>query len=71
MGLEVLNKKIQIKNDELEGTDDFLNVSNFIIPFAIIFRKSSPPDIYSGEECLAFKEKNSIFQQILLSEFLS
>lgn len=71
MGLEVLNKKIQVSKNELDGSDDFLNISNLIIPFSIIFRKKTSPDIYSGEETLAFKEKNSNFQQILISEFLS
>ncbi len=71
MGLEVLNKKIQVSKNELDGSDDFLNISNLIIPFSIIFRKKISPDIYSGEETLAFKEKNSNFQQILISEFLS
>lgn len=71
VGLEVLNKKIQVENDEFNGSDDFLNISNLIIPFSIIFRKNSPPDIYSGEEDLTFKEKNSKFQQIIISEFLS
>ena len=71
MDLEVLNKKIQIKNDELDGSDDFLNISNLIIPFTVIFKKKKLPDIYSGEKNLTFKEKNSTFQQILLFEFLS
>jgi hypothetical protein len=70
VGLEVLNKKIQVGKNELDGSDDFLNISNLIIPFKIIFRKDSLPDIYSGEESLCFKEKDSQFQQILKSEFL-
>jgi len=71
VGLEVLNKKSQDTRDELEGSDDFLNISNLIIPFSIIFRKESPQDIYSGDENVVFKEKNLKFQQILVSEFLS
>ena len=70
MGLEVLNKKIQIGGNEIDGSKDFLNISNLIIPFSIIFRNNSPPDIYSGEESITFKESDSKFQQILMSEFL-
>jgi len=40
------------------------------MPFSIIFRKRDPPDIYSGRENISFKEKHSIHQQILISEFL-
>ncbi|MFX1378667.1 MAG: hypothetical protein ACFFA4_06200 [Promethearchaeota archaeon] len=70
MGLEVLNKKIQVDKDKSDESDDFLNISNLIIPFSIIFRKKNPPDIYSGRENISFKEKHSMFQQILISEFL-
>ena len=70
MGLEVLNKKIQIGGNEIDGSKDFLNISNLIIPFSIIFRNNSHPDIYSGEESITFKESDSKFQQILMSEFL-
>ena len=70
VGLEVLNKKIQIGGNEIDGSKDFLNISNLIIPFSIIFRNNSPPDIYSGEESITFKESDSKFQQILMSEFL-
>lgn len=70
MGLEVLNKKIQIGGNEIDGSKDFLNISNLIIPFSIIFKNNSPSDIYSGEESITFKESDSKFQQILLSEFL-
>ena len=71
VGLEILNKKIQVGRNELDGSNNSVNISNLIIPFSIIFRKRSLPDIHSGEDNLAFKEKNSIFQQILVSEFLS
>ncbi len=70
MGLEVLNKKIQIGRNEIDCPSDFLNISNLIIPFSLIFRKNSLPDIYSGEECITFEERDSKFQKILISEFL-
>ena len=71
MGLEVLEKKIQFIENEIEVSKDYLNISKLIIPFSIIFRNKSPPDIYSGEEAISFKEKDSIFRQILIYEFLS
>ncbi len=71
MGLEVLNKKIQIGGAKLDGSDSFLNISNLTIPFSIIFSKNTNPDIYSGEESIGFKERDSKFQQILISEFIS
>ena len=70
MGLEVINKKIQVGKNELDGSDDFLNISNLIIPFSIMFRNNTSPDIYSGEESISFRERDSNFQEILLSEFL-
>ena len=71
MGLEVIDKKIQFFLNEIEVSKDYLNISKLIIPFSIIFRNNSPPDIYSGEETITFKEKDSTFRQILIYEFLS
>ncbi len=71
MGLEVLNKKIQIDENRLEESNDFLNISDLIIPFSVIFRNKNPPDIYSGESLITFKNRDSTFQQILIHEFLS
>ncbi|MFX0004082.1 MAG: hypothetical protein ACFE9C_16630 [Candidatus Hodarchaeota archaeon] len=70
MGLEVLNKKSQNVNNKIEKLNDVLVISDLIIPFSIIFRNSSIPDIYSGDESIAFIEKDPNFQQILISEFL-
>jgi hypothetical protein len=71
VGLEVLDKKIQFIQNEIEVSKDYLNISKLIIPFSIIFRNDSPPDIYSGEEAITFKERDSKFQQILIYEFLT
>ncbi len=68
MGLEVLDNKIQVSENEIEN---YINISNLIIPFSIIFRKNNMPDIYSGEESVVFEERDSKYQQILLYEFLS
>ena len=71
MGLEVLDKKIQFIQNEIEISKDYLNISKLIIPYSIIFRNDSKPDIYSGEESMSFKERDKDFQQILIYEFLS
>jgi len=71
VGLEVLDKKIQVIENEIEVAKNYLNISNLIVPFSIIFRNKSRPDIYSGEESITFKEKDPTFRQILIYEFLS
>ena len=71
MGLEVLDKKIEFIQNEIEVSKDYLNISKLIIPYSIIFRNDSKPDIYSGEEVITFKDRDSKFQQILIYEFLS
>jgi hypothetical protein len=70
MGLEVINSKFQIVNDEIDVFKESLNLSSLIIPFSIICKKEVTPDIYNGEERIPFEEKASDFQQILLSEFI-
>ena len=48
---------------------DFLPISNLIIPFSVIFRKRVALDIYSGKESIPFEERDSNFKQILKNEF--
>lgn len=71
MGLEVLNKKIQIDENEIKESKDFLNISDLIIPFSVIFKNNTPTDIYPGESLINFEDRDSKFQQILIYEFLS
>ena len=70
MGIEVLNREIEIINHKPNVSGTNLDISNLIIPFSIIFKKDCPPDIYCGEEEIPFEEKDSEFKQILISEFL-
>lgn len=70
MGLEVLDKKIYEVIDEISIHEDFSNISNLIIPFSIIFKKECQSDIYTGEEIIPFRKKDSEFRQILIHEFL-
>jgi hypothetical protein len=48
---------------------DFLPISNLIIPFSVIFRKTVALDIYTGNESVPFEERDSNFKQILKNEF--
>ena len=71
MGLDVSNKKIHFSDNEIGISEKYINISNLIIPFSIIFKKNFPPDIYTGEEIIPFKEKDTQFKQILIYEFLN
>lgn len=71
MGLDVLNKKVQISENEIDTPEDYINISSVIIPFQIIFREGNPPDIYTGEEPIPFEEKDLEFKRILIYEFLN
>ena len=70
MGIDALNREIEIIKHKPAISEKILDISNLIIPFSTIFKKISPPDIYCGEERIPFEEKDSKFKQILLSEFL-
>jgi len=70
MGLELIDSKIHFNDNELKISEKFLDISNLAIPFSIMFKKNSKPDIYSGEEIIPFKDKISEFQQILINEFI-
>lgn len=70
MGLEVISRNDFELIDEICVHEDFSNLSNLIIPFSTIFRSESEPDIYTGEESIPFREKESEFKQILINEFL-
>jgi len=70
MGLELINSKIHIHDNEFKISKEVLDISNLAIPFSVIFKRKISPDIYSGEEIIPFKEKISEFQQILINEFL-
>ncbi|MFW9878267.1 MAG: hypothetical protein ACFFG0_34735 [Candidatus Thorarchaeota archaeon] len=69
MVLDIYNKKIHFNENELDTPNDFLNISNLIIPFSTIFIKKSSSDIYSGMEKIPFKERDLKYQKILLYEF--
>lgn len=70
MGIDVLNREIEIINRKPHVSEKILDISNLIIPFSTLFKKESPPNIYCGEKRIPFEEKDSKFKQILISEFL-
>ena len=45
------------------------DISDLIIPFGKIFKKTKQLDIYSGTERIPFKERDTEFKMILRQEF--
>lgn len=70
MSIGILNKKFQDNNQEIEVSENSHNISNSVIPFSFMFKKNASPDIYTGEEIIAFRDKDSEFKQILKYEFI-
>ena len=71
MSLKITEEKIQDLEPETEIIDNFPDISKLIIPFSVAFRSFGPPDIYTGEEIIPFKEKEFEFKEILIHEFLA
>ncbi|MFX1277594.1 MAG: hypothetical protein ACFE9Z_09555 [Promethearchaeota archaeon] len=70
MGINVFNNNIHVVKNEVKSLEDFVNISDLIIPFSEIFKKITIPDIHSEEEILPFKKRDPKFQEILYSEFI-
>jgi hypothetical protein len=72
LSLEFIKEEVEsyYEKDKFHLFQDFIHISNLIIPFSIIFRKDVPLDIYSGNELIPFEEKDPIFKQILKNEFV-
>jgi len=51
------------------GSEFLLNFSKTVIPFSIFFKKSSPKDIYTGDEKIPFSEREKEYIAILKQEF--
>ena len=72
MILEIIEKELPILK---EKTNPYLfadssDYSNAIIPFSDFFHKIELVDVYSGKEKIPFKERDSEYKKILLTEFL-
>ncbi len=69
MSIGILNNKVQEIEPEVEISEKNLNISNLSIPFSIVFKRNLSPDIYNGEENIAFNDKDIEFKEILINEF--
>lgn len=56
----------QHNNERINLTYD---ISNIVIPFSKIFKKTNQLDIYSGNERIPFKERKTEFKMIIRQEF--
>ena len=71
MSLSVTSRKrIEIEKEEI-SEEKFPDISQFVIPFNVVFNIFNPPDIYDGDEVIPFKEKDPKFREILIHEFLT
>lgn len=71
MGLETKNNNnaepVLIKIFNYENLRSVL--SQVVIPFSECIKKSDSPDIYNGQEKIAFKKRYPAFQDIMCGEF--
>jgi len=70
MSIGILNNKVQEIEPAVVTADDTLNTSNLAIPFSMLIKKNLSPDIYNGEENIAFSDRHIEFKEILMDEFL-
>jgi len=71
LSLKVSDKNLADLVQEIEDIEKFPDISSLIIPFSVAFKKFNPPDIYNGEEIIPFDEKDLLFKEILINEFLT
>lgn len=57
------------KIESLKSISESLNISHIIIPFSKVFKNKKQLDIYSGNEKIPFKERDTDFKTILSQEF--
>ena len=69
MSIVISNNEVQEIEPEVEISEKNLNISNLAIPFSIVFKRNFSPDIYNGEENIAFNDKDIEFKEILINEF--
>lgn len=53
-----------------EGIEGEVNVSRLIIPFSSLFKPYKPKDVYSGNENIPFKKRETEFKMIFRQEFM-
>lgn len=60
----------KILNNEYEiDFERKVDISQFVIPFSIIFKNYKTPDVYSGTEKIPFNERDPEYKMILRQEF--
>jgi hypothetical protein len=69
MSIEIIEKELSILEEKAKDHDE-INYSSVIIPFSDIIHKIEFLDVYSGTENIPFKERDSEYKKILLTEFL-
>ena len=72
MSLEIIEKDHRILKEKTNPNlfDDNFDYSNAIIPFSDFFHKIELLDVYSGNENIPFKERDTEYKKILVTEFL-
>ncbi len=71
MSLKVEYKKVVKAVQEVKEADLVPDISQLIIPFSVAFNINHAPDIYTGEEIIPFRERDSQFKELLINEFLN
>jgi hypothetical protein len=71
LSLKVEYKKVVKAVQEVKEADLVPDISQLIIPFSVAFNINHAPDIYTGEEIIPFRERDSQFKELLINEFLN
>ena len=71
MSLKVEYKKVVKAVQEVKEADLVPDISQLIIPFSVAFNINHAPDIYTGEEIIPFRKRDSQFKELLINEFLN
>ena len=61
--------KFYDKEFRKEIAEEHYKISDLVIPFSRLFKSYKPSDIYSGNEKIAFKERDPEYKMILRREF--
>ncbi|KKK44542.1 hypothetical protein LCGC14_0635400 [marine sediment metagenome] len=68
--MEIVDSVYDLYQQNYEKTKEkSYDISDLVIPFGKIFKKTKQVDIYSGNENIPFKERETEFKMILRQEF--
>lgn len=65
---EIIFQEI-VENSNYNILERDIDISQLIIPFSKVFKSYKPKDIYSGNEEIAFKERDLEYRMLLKQEF--